>query len=625
MCGIAGEVDLKYRGGGRGRVASMNKAQRHRGPDDNGVFTRDNIALGHQRLAIIDITPSGKQPMISDDGRYVLVFNGEIYNYLELREELKSRGHRFASNTDTEVLLAAYIEWGADCAARLNGMWAFAVFDSLRNHIFLSRDRLGIKPLYFARNDQFFVFGSEIKSIVTVHPEFRSINIKAVARFIPSGALCDSEDTFYTDISAFPPATSAYFDCDTYSFTQERYWDPSVFRPNDMELESSVQHLRSLLESATKLQLRSDVQLGTCLSGGLDSSTIVALAAHHADQPIHTVSGIYQDPSCNEEVYAKMVTDTFGCQPHWVHPDFSHDCIEILEKITWHQDGPSAGPGLITQYYVMEEARRNGIKVLLDGQGGDELFAGYLPYVADRIFDLLNGNAGDFFKGNLLAAQLAYHWGPNWLVHIRENHRSMYLSLAARLARRLRRRMVFPEFEILRPEIAIHATQKETEAPGTQLSDHLLMDLTTDSIPALLQYEDRNSMAFSIEARVPILDHRIVEFALQIPDQWKINLSWTKWILRKSMQNLLPDQITWRRNKMGYPTPFNRWLRESPVKSKVEEVLFSTESSNIREFVPEETIKTIWDIHQSGKRDESWQVYRLVTLQLWMRKFSVSM
>jgi asparagine synthase (glutamine-hydrolysing) len=567
--------------------------------------------------------------MVSDDGRYVIVYNGEIYNYLELREELLSYGCRFHSHTDTEVILEAYRIWGKDCVERFNGMWAIAIYDSIEQKIFLSRDRFGVKPLYYTNRKDCFVFSSEIKGILAAFPDARQVNLPMLHYFLPSGALDEGPETFFVDIFSLLPAHSAFYSVHTGELRTWRFWDldQELFRVK-WAGEDPVDTLWQLLHSAVQLRLRSDVPVGTCLSGGTDSSTIVALMSRMRSEPVHTFSGLYSDKDCDERIYVDLVNRSTGAIASAVSPDPKAELLEVLSKITWHQDEPTAGPGLYTQYYVMRSACAD-VKVILDGQGGDELLAGYLPYLAIRIKDLWDGGGSlDRLKAVHLMVEVVRHWGPRWLEGAADRVLGRTLSRLIRdgIAWHQTKGKGLPhEPPFFHPSLIERCRGREIvrERPKrlqTELGNTLYWHLVEQSIPALLHYEDRNSMAFSIEARVPFLDYRIVEFALALGDQYKIKGSWTKWVLRQCADRILPSEVAWRRSKLGYPTPFSRWLRCPPDREDFRQLLFSTSFLN-RELVTRDSLKYYWEQHQSGQVDRSWLLYRYATVELWYRQY----
>ncbi|MHC4607791.1 MAG: asparagine synthase (glutamine-hydrolyzing) [Planctomycetota bacterium] len=623
MCGITGLIwKDAHRPADRKAVRTMTDVLTHRGPDDAGYHAHGPVALGHRRLSILDLSDAGHQPMISRDGRHVIVHNGEVYNYIELRDELERRGCSFRSRTDTEVILEAYRTWGPDCVKRFNGMWAFAIHDSREETIFLSRDRFGIKPLYYLDRSDCFAFASEIKGILSVFPDERRPDPAAILHFLPSGMLDDGPETFFQNVRSLLPAHSALYRIATGEVRIWRYWDADYEKCRERwEADDPVETMWELLNSSVRLRLRSDVPVGTCLSGGVDSSTIVGVMSSMHPEPVRTFSGLYPDRDCDESEYIDAVNRHTGSIACPVFPEPKDDLIDVLDTITWHQDRPTAGPGLITQFHVMQRARGE-VKVILDGQGGDELLAGYLPYFAQRTRDLLrNGSAGNLPRVAYLVGQVARHWGRRWAANTAAPLLGAPLTgLGKRAAAALR-----GEPPLFHPALAEYADDNRIvrSCPAkmpTALGNTLYWQLTRQSIPALLHYEDRNSMAHSIEARVPLLDHRIVEFALGLDDRHKIHDTWTKWVLRRSAERVVPPAVAWRRSKLGYPTPFARWLREDPGRRLVGDLIFSG-SFQEREIVREDSLRYWWKRHQSGRADRSWFLYRCATLELWYRRF----
>lgn len=620
MCGIAGFVwrDVN-RPANVAAVQAMCDIQAHRGPDDQGIYASGPVGLGQRRLSILDLSPAGHQPMPSRDGKLVIIFNGEIYNYVELAEELRGLGASFKSGSDTEVILEAYRHWGKDCVSRFNGMWALAIHDVEAQTVFFSRDRLGIKPLYYHLSNQALFFASEIKALLAVQADLREVNQPYLARFLTTGIFDDGEETCFRQVRQLLPAHNAELNLRTGAFRTWRYWDVPVgqeWSPSDGD---PIEYLASLLDSAIRLHSRSDVPLGTCLSGGIDSSTIVALMSGHSPFPVKTFSGLYRDRLCDERRYVDLVNQATRAEAHPVTPEPNGNLLEDLTRITWHQDEPTGGPGLYTQYHVMRRASQN-VKVILDGQGGDELFGGYLYYFYPFIRDLIGQGVGGWATAIGTALAMRRHWGAKIA--------NPAFDLVTRgMAGRIRRRIVRNKpsaMAFLHPALLQQATTspitREVRRPFRTNLDNDLYDQTTrTSIPALLHYEDRNSMAYSIEARVPLLDYRVVEFAFRLGITTKIHGTWTKWPLRQIASRVLPGEVAWRRSKMGYPTPMSRWFRAMPDQGHIRDVLFSSSLAQ-REIVSGAGVERLWNEHQNGA-DHSWAIYRVVTTELWYRHF----
>jgi asparagine synthase (glutamine-hydrolysing) len=587
------------------------------------------VALGHRRLSIIDLTQLGRQPMFSEDGRLVLVFNGEIYNFIEIRHELIAKGHRFRSQSDSEVLLAAYEAWGADCVGRFNGMWALAIYDRVGKKLFLSRDRLGIKPLYYVHDDGRFAFTSEPKALLAAFPDLRRVSYAMLRHFLPSGLVDDGPETFFPGIVSLMPAHNLTLDLKTGASRCWAYWtiDPARFAEERVSRDP-VADLEQLLESAVRLHMRADVPVGTCLSGGLDSSTLVSFMRDLHPERVHTFSGLYKGKDYDEEAFVVAVNDHLGCIGAAIRKQPDGDLLDDLATITWHQDMPTAGPGLYTQFNVMERASED-VKVILDGQGGDELFAGYLPYYALRINDLLkDGGGANVLSAYGLMGSVWCHYGAGWLNGVEGSypaHLAKRLIEATQRAASRMRPAAASEPSFFHDNLMNIAERDQIRRrPASPYSDSLSNALFghtfTQSIPALLHYEDRNSMAFSIEARVPLLDYRIVEFAMGLDPGFKIRDSWTKWVLRKVAAPRLPPSVTWRRSKMGYPTPAARWIRSGKDGAAMKELLFSAQFLD-RGLVSRDSVEYYWRQHQEGRADRSWLLYRYATLELWFRHF----
>ncbi len=631
MCAIAGILNINGEPVGASQLQRMTDVMAHRGPDGQGVFVDRNLGLGHRRLSIIDLSPAANQPMSNENGTIWLVFNGEIYNYLELIPILQARGHIFKSRSDSEVIIHGYEEWGEECVEQFNGMWAFAIWDATKNRVFLSRDRFGVKPLYYYWKHGRFYFASEIKAILSVVPEGREPCYPYLYHFMSSsGLLDDGEETFFQNIKSLLPAHSLVIGED--EFRLKNYWqyDPEKASKR-YDYGNPEATFRDLLRDSVRLRLRSDVPVGTCLSGGLDSSAIVALASGMMEHPVKTFSCLYDDEECNEAYFVDRMNSFGKTHPYPVYPS-GKDLFEVLPKIVWHQDQPSAGPGLYSQWHVMKEAQGR-VKVLLDGQGGDELLGGYHTYFGPFLSSLTQ----DFIKNKQLAtifsilrslrrirrltSQPAIR--PYLKLHLPWPIRA-FMSRARRLARRVKMNNGGNQPPILHPDFvdAVKGRTLIREYPvqfDDALNNTLYWQLVSQSIPALLHYEDRNSMAFSIEARTPFLDYRLVEFCLGLPYELKIREGITKFILRKSLKHDLPKEIIGREDKKGYPTPMARWFRESE-KVKMQEILYSPEVRRRKIFnlpgIQDTVVK-----HCQGKIDASWEIYRWLTVELWFRAF----
>ena len=634
MCGITGY--LSRRGVSREVVTAMADRIAHRGPDDQGIQLFDGVALGHRRLSIIDLSPAGHQPMVRDDAW--LVYNGEIYNYLELREELKAKGHRFTSGSDSEVLLAAYREWGHECLHRLNGMFAFAIWDARTRELFCARDRLGVKPFYYWAGDGDFVFGSEIKALLA-HPSVpRRPNPAIVYDYLAFKAADHTDETFFDGIVRLPAAHYLVVKPDG-ELVQRQWWSLAV---ND-EIDASeptraelVARFAELCRDAVRLRLRADVPIGTCLSGGLDSSAIAMLAndlifrEHAIDRALigqhqKTFSACFEDKRFDEREFIQLVLDATGAESYTVFPD-GDGWWRDLDKLLWHMDEPFHSTSQYSQYCVMRRVAQAGVKVTLDGQGADELLAGYPGYHAAWLATLLArgqlGRALHEARATLAmggrgqsAADLALRVGYAVLPFATQLRQ--LVSPVAKLTSDARiRRVIRPELEAKFADRRAAAQERQNELLR-DFPRRLHHDVTSASLPPLLRYEDRNSMAFGIESRTPFLDYRLVEHAFAMPMSLKISNAWTKRGLREAMEGVLPEPIQWRKDKKGFVTPEAIWMRAG--RERIRDVLSGRLASS--EFLDGEAIRRELDRELDATREGAFHtdIFRWLVLELWMR------
>ncbi|MGE0456283.1 MAG: asparagine synthase (glutamine-hydrolyzing) [Vicinamibacteria bacterium] len=592
MCGIAGVVSSDPER--LAPIGAMTAALKHRGPDDEGFALVDiqaarigsysgpdtaagldlprlparppegvGLALGHRRLAILDLSSAGHGPMLSADGSLVVTYNGEIYNYLELREELRGLGHAFATGSDTEVLLAAWAEWGPECLHRFNGMWAFALYDTRQRLLFCARDRFGVKPFYYHSRPGFFAFASEIKGLLA-HPGVPArADEGMVLGFLTRGALDEGSRTFFEGVTCLPGGHWLRLEPGRDPETRRYYELPAC---DDHSLPAA--EFRDLLEDAVRLRLlRSDVDVGTCLSGGLDSSAIVALTAKLTDPRAasrrRTFSVLYDDPGMREEPFVEEVVAATGARGARATAT-SADLLRDLPALVRHQDEPLPSLGPYSQWRVMALAREHGVSVLLDGQGADELLAGYVyqlgPFLAE-VFDR-HGAARVMAEARALSRVTGRSLG--FLLGLGAYHR---LPMPSRLrALAIGRTSTHGHLPGSALDPAIRRRHGWIEgarhAPHARLANERRANVLSTSLPALLRYEDRNSMAFSIEARTPFLDYRVAEAAMRLPATDLVRDGWSKWILRESTRGLLPEAVRLRRDKLGFATPEKRWLEE---------------------------------------------------------------
>jgi asparagine synthase (glutamine-hydrolysing) len=618
MCGFAGIVDYSAPVDAS-RAFEMARILAHRGPDDEGTYVAPGVALAHRRLAIIDLSADAHQPMTYESGRYVLVYNGEIYNYRELRAELEARGVRFRSNSDTEVVLAAYHVWGDYCVRRFNGMWAFAVWDAVERRLFCSRDRFGIKPFYYAVIGRRIAFASELKAFRADSAPLRP-NALVVRDFLSQGYVDHSDQTFFAGIAQLPPAHSLTFGQD--GLRVYRYWSLTP-RPAPEEPVSSV---RELFLDAVRLHLRSDVAVGTCLSGGLDSSAIacgidqILQADATSMQPVgkhqKTFTSYFEDPGLDERPYACAVVERIGAHPHWI--SFSDkELLEELPAIVEAQDEPFGSTSIVAQWFVMRAARDAGIKVLLDGQGADELLAGYDGYFGFWFADLLLQTRFRDFAAEVAAYRTTRGASPFAILTA-----LLRPLVPSALEPRVRARAIGASHLVHHELRRLERTASDFGGEGRPFSDRLHRQLhftLTRRLPELLHYEDRNSMSHSVEARVPFLDYRLAELLFSLDGNNLIERGRTKVVLRRGLSDLLPALVRDRVDKIGFATPEGRWLRGRLGEFAAD--VFGSRAFRERGFVDVTAAQRRLERHRRGELEAGWELTRALTLELWAREF----
>jgi asparagine synthase (glutamine-hydrolysing) len=573
----------------------MNDAIAHRGPDGEGIYCYKNVALGHRRLAILDLSELGKQPMHWRD-RYTLIFNGEVYNYIEIRELLLKEGYAFQSETDSEVILAAYDFWGVECTTRFNGMWAFALLDREKEILFCSRDRFGIKPFYYTVSNEEFRFGSEIRQLITNNPV---LNLSVALDFIITGIEEASDETFFKGVEKLTPGHNLIFDLQKNSYQVFPFYD----LPDRKEIagEGAITGYMKLLEKSVQLRMRSDVRVGTCLSGGLDSSTVAALASKNYTfgDKFYAIHARSEEAATDESSYANMVSEYLDLNLMTVVPSYS-DFVNDMDEVIRTQEEPFGSPSVFMQHFVFKEARRNNCIVMLDGQGGDETLLGYERYYPALIRSLP------------WSKRLKALWNSKKNSRLSMLEVIKYMFYFGNYKSRLNR--VKSRSNFIRPEYLntyqSNVLRKVSES-YSDIEKLQKMELTRSQLPHLLRYEDKNSMRHSVEARLPFIDYRVVEFALNLENKAKIQNGWTKYVLRKGMSGQLPDQILWRKNKLGFNAPENLWLEN--YASEMEKVIRGSEMVN--QLMDLDKL----DLKQLDKRMR-WRIFNLAK---WEAAFNV--
>ena len=616
MCGICGIV-APGRPAEIATVEAMSRRLAHRGPDGAGSFADDGCALGFRRLAIIDLSDAGMQPFASPDGRYRLVHNGEIYNYRELRAELEGRGHRFRTATDTEVLLASFVEWGDACVERFVGMWAFAIWDTREHRLYASRDRFGIKPFYYREAGGRLVFASEPKAFLSDPEAGLEPNRVAIAEYLTQSYLDHTENTFFADVHRLPPAHSLVFDRDGLRIS--RYWR---LEPRDAPAGDAAEAVREAFLDAIRLHLRSDVAVGSCLSGGIDSSAVVGSVAELLRESAADASAVgtrqrtftayFEDAGFDERPYAEAVVAASAAQPHWITFD-DHQLVDDLPTIVAGQDEPFGSTSMVAQWYVMRAAKQAGLTVMLDGQGGDEVFGGYRAFVGFRLADLLAHGRVPSVVSELRAFSDVHSAGA-LLTSLARPFAPEALTRAVRSRTRGAAPLLHPDLRGLTAPV-----ESDGSAFGERLRRHQELLLTRRGLPELLRYEDRNSMAHSLEARVPFLDHRLVELAFSLPGGELIRGGRTKDVLRRALAGVLPASVAARRDKLGFVTPERRWFRGELGVFAAQ--IFSSPELAERGFVDPAALQQRLRRHRSGEIDAGMELWRALNLELWARAY----
>lgn len=558
MCGIAGAFNIQGSLINHKKIQSMLDTMPYRGPDDSGVYLDKNIGLGHLRLSILDLSNAGHQPMYSKDNRYVITYNGEIYNYKELAEELAQLGWQLHSHCDTEVILTAFQQWGVACLNKFNGMWAFAIWDTLEKKLFCSRDRFGIKPFYYNFENNQFTFASEIKALLQDNTIEATMDEQTLGRFIRYQKKPDENATSFKGIKQLSPGSYCYLDKN--GMQQSFYWQLSDRNVSE-KITSEKQLIDSLEElfcDSVDLRLRSDVPVGACLSGGIDSSAIVG-EINRKKRAIKTFTVGYHDVEHDETEYAHDVIK----QNEWAQPSFNfpkgNDLFEVLKTTTWHYDEPTWSAAAYSWWHVMKLTQSKKVTVILNGQGADELFAGYPTYYLSYMRQLLTSGKFGKFHDELKAMQKRYDIGAIEIVKL------LLGPMLTTIKRKLQRPRGNSIASYLCQDFSGSYLKNESaiETNGyLNLSAHLKNDIETSRLPMLLQAEDRFSMAFSLESRVPWLDYRIAEFARQLPDNNLLNLGSTKQLIKQSLNKHIPQSILNRQDKKGYSTPGDDWLKK---------------------------------------------------------------
>ncbi|MCF7809349.1 asparagine synthase (glutamine-hydrolyzing) [bacterium] len=657
MCGIYGIYNTDGRPVDPINIRIATDTLRHRGPDGEGYLLcntqtgrllscsgkdtspelklpdidkanpeQSSLALGHRRLSIIDLSDAGHQPMSVNNGMVWIVYNGEIYNFIELRSELIDKGYIFQSSTDTEIVLNSYLEWGVDCLSHFNGMWSFAIWDQKLKRLFCSRDRFGIKPFYYTWDGAHFRFASEIKALVGSHGIDFAPNEASLFRYLTIKEMPDpfTGDTFFKNVNSLP--SGHFLTVEDGKLKTNRYYFLDIEPDeNKIDVNEAIHDFRELFEDSVRMRLISDVPVGTALSGGVDSSSIVSVidklmrssGVDHSQlgERQKTFSAVYTtEGRYNEKKYIDDTLNVLNTDSYFVYPT-SERLLDDLDELVCHQEEPFPSTSMFAQWCVMSEVQKHGVKVTLDGQGADEYLAGYRPFISYIEHELRKGHivksTHDAFAMQRITGRSA---------------KSILLKASARLLsinilRQIRHFRAVKQLEspFLNSDFIKNMKKvvsfddvflRKYDSFSGLLRSHLLVD----TLPNLLRYDDRNSMAFGVESRVPFLDYRLVEFTFKFAHPWRLHEGWTKWILRKAMNGDVPDSVLWRKDKIGFATPESDWMKEwlSRGKHKI------LADSPAKQFLNIDHINNISDITLKNKAGHT-ELWHYLSIDKWLK------
>lgn len=598
MCGINGfswkDEDL---------IKQMNRVTRYRGPDDTGIFTDDTVSLGHTRLAIIDLSERGHQPMSNEDKSIWIIYNGEIYNFKELRENLISFGHIFQSDSDTEVILHAYEQFGIECVRQFNGMWAFCIYDKKKDILILSRDQFGIKPLYYTLNEEGIVFSSMIAGILC-HEIATSPNNSTIMQYLAYNLQDHDSETFFNNVQRVPSGNNLIYDIRTKHSEITEWYQKNTS-------EENVPDIRDLFFESVKRRTVADVPIGSCLSGGIDSSAIVCILDRILGQEFHTFSYVIPGSVLDESKYIKEVGNVTKTKQFFTGIEISEFLKEFQDFILC-QEEPVTNLSVYAQYRVMKLAHENGTKVLFDGQGGDELFAGYDYYYGYYFYELLTGR-----KWTVLIKELYFYY---------KNFKKMYphvLFLFIVLPDRMK---IFLWKTFINKWINHRyldnacGDKRDPRWNAINLKNATIMTLFTTALPHLMSWEDKNSMRWSIESRPTFLDVHLVEAALNLPSEDKLKDGFTKVIFKNAVSEFLPKIIRERKDKNGFETPIDEFFRDEKVIEYCNTIIYS-DSFKTRPYWNWHIIERMFRKHIENRSNSGVEIWKWINLELWLREY----
>ncbi|WP_286883318.1 asparagine synthase (glutamine-hydrolyzing) [Aneurinibacillus sp. UBA3580] len=626
MCGIYGII-RRSQPVYEHELHVMGEKLNHRGPDDEGIYIHSNIGLGHKRLSIIDVA-NGKQPMANQDESIWIVFNGAIYNYLELRQELVQKGHPIRTYSDTEVIIYAYKEFGEECVNRFNGMFSFVIWDKNKNKIFAARDRFGVKPFYYSLQNEEFVFASEIKAILAHNPSLRKVNEQGLQDYLVFQYTL-RDKTLFKGIHKLEPGHILSIQLsDSLNPSFKKYWDFNFEYDTYHTEDYFIDKVRFLLEDAVKIRLRSDVPIGSHLSGGLDSSTIACFAASLLEgMGLKTFTGGFSESKDYDETsYAKLVASNIKAEYYETFPT-AFDFAENIQDIIYYLDEPGAGPGVFPQYMVSKLASQH-VKVVLGGQGGDEIFAGYARYLVAYLEESLKGAIMETAdRGHFVATlssiipnlNLLRNYKPMLQHFFKEGLFGQQDERYYRLIDRSEGMKEIFYSDLLHQNDGYSVFEEYQQvfngSNATSLLDKMLYYDVKASLPALLHVEDRTSMAAGLESRVPLLDYRIIELVATIPPVIKFQNGKSKNILKQAVKNHVPDEIINRKDKMGFPVPLNEWYQKE-LNGFIKEILLDEKTFRRGLYNANEVEKMLGNQSKFSR-----VMWGLLCLELWFREF----
>jgi len=624
MCGITGFVSKKAPDFDESIVLkNMTDSLIHRGPDDSGnaIFRFDNrlasVGLGHRRLSILDLSVNAKQPFFSEDTKVIITFNGEIYNYLELKEELKNKGYIFNTTSDTEVFLKSYMEWKTDCFCKFNGMWSCAIYDKNKKTVILSRDRLGKKPLYYFKGNDIIVFASEIKALFKCPSVLKSPNYRKIYRYLSLNYryVDINEESFFKGIQQIPKASYVVIDKEL-NIEKNQFWSLNQNIQNDISDKDAIEKFRDLFIDSVKLRLRSDVPVSCLLSGGMDSTSIAAVAYNNLNTKIETFSGIMgkEKGIYDESEFIEELVNHYNMKYNYIAMK-PRDLFETINEMILYYDEPVCTVSWYSLYLIIQSIHNKEIKVVLNGHGGDELLGGYWDHYHYNFNDLFEqGNIDGLYKE-------IESWKNNHGRNPQEIERTIKYISQLKKDRSIEPDNYSNYSYLLDPKFI--RENEHSIIPQVQhlseLERRLRIELLFEVTPTMVKAEDRNTMSHSIESRSPFLDYRLVDFCFSLPNRMKIRNGIGKWLLRESMKGILPEKVRQRKDKAGLIAPADRWFR-TINKKQVENVLHGEFLNSLKIFDPKRLIEMFQE-HLNGSHNHQMILWQIINLDLWFKRF----